>query len=183
MNIVTSSSRSWATRHPVASWVITGIVAAGVLFALTQFQKSHSEREVASGSTDRVTVAPSALNFGARLEGHQFSWDLPVTNNSTQTVTFEKVNTSCNCAGIEPKTLTLLPNETKSFRLLLDLHGREDEGRDETSHEILVMAYTFGQEGRPHTWTIRGTSRRYLDIVPPMCDFAEELREGFRSER
>ena len=166
MNDTTNGRVSWATRNPVASWTITVCLAVAIIATLGLSRNDKSGGQTSPESTGVLVIAPAALEFGDRQEGQPFSWDLPITNNSKKTIEVSKVDTSCNCAGVEPKTLTFGPGETRNLRLTLDLHAKQNESVDKTSHEIFVIAHVAGQDGRPHTWKLRGTSRRILNVAP-----------------
>jgi hypothetical protein len=145
---------------------------------VSAYDGHSTQTKTPDDSTGGLVVPTRALDFGERLDGRPFSWELPVTNTADQPVEIAGIDTSCNCADVQPREFTLGPGETRALRLDINLHRPVSEGPDQTAHEIRIRATVRGHEEDLHSWVVRGVSRRLLDITPRVFNFNDELREG-----
>jgi hypothetical protein len=113
---------SWPARHPKVSWTITAILSVGGLVGVSAYDGHSIQTKTPDDSTGGLVVPTRALDFGERLDGRPFSWELPVTNTADQPVEIAGIDTSCNCADVQPREFTLGPGETRALRLDINLH-------------------------------------------------------------
>ena len=175
----------WSGRRVALSWLLTTAIC--VMIVAGFFPHRNHAPVATSGKTPATALAvdPAALDFGERLENQPFFWSFPVTNMSSQSVTVDRVETSCNCAGVEPKSFTIGTGGKATLQLHLDLHPHGGDPSDVSHHEIRVLAYVGGEQSQPATpqvWTVKGTTRSILEIKPRICDFADELHQGAQNK-
>lgn len=133
-----------------------------------------------------LSVEEAYLDFGEVWEVKDFSWTLPIRNNSKEDVHVSKFASSCSCLSIEPHALVIPGAQTAPVRLLLDL-TKAAKAAGEPANRADFAAADFSVQvtpriadspARPLIWTIRGRVRKAFSFSEPHLDFGESLVRG-----
>lgn len=146
---------------------------AGVYWVAT------APRRVAD-SQQKLAVDPADLDFGEVWEAKAFAWSLPIENRSDEEVYIERFETSCNCLGVEPRSLRIPARGRAEVRLILDLTRRpSDRGAEERlvhAFELPIVPRLRMESDRPTVWGLRGKVRTAVTLSPPALHFGEVIR-------
>jgi len=117
-----------------------------------------------SGSV--LSVDPDSLYFGRSWEQDQFPFRLQVRNNSPQQVQVLRVESSCNCLSVEPRSFTIPGNGEISLNLRLDLRRRRFVRMNRWLFRSELCA-VVADSRRRQSWEVKGEVFAYpLRVVP-----------------
>jgi hypothetical protein len=109
----------------------------------------------------------------------KFPCRLPIRNGSKHTIDVLGFSTSCSCLTITPQAFKLKPGEEIVVNLVLDLgRGFNKKDSDEVPFEISLSPQVKDKQTNNEGWSIRGTARRLLKVVPMSIGFSEEHTRG-----
>lgn len=166
---------SW--RNPGRAWSV-GVT----LFVITTAAALWWTRGTGLAPQSRLPpleVTTDRLDFGEVVETDRFLHEVPLRNASSAPLRV-RLEKQCDCAGVEPETLTLEPGETRRVTARLDLlHNRlRYAGRAKRPYQAHLTAYYGERAGDQIPLVLTGTVRAVLDTWPPNVHLKEEMVEG-----
>ncbi len=178
-NISQSSPQSvWRDRALALTVLVVACIGA--------YRIGMASRHVGDANQG-LSVDGSSLDFGEVWEVRDFSWNLPVHNNTTEEVRVGEFTASCSCLSIEPRTLVIPAGQTVPIHLLLDLttkavpptaQNQRNEAKSVADFAVQVAPRIANSPAPPIVWTIRGRVRKALAFSEPQLDFGESLVRG-----
>lgn len=149
------SRRTWTKAAPV-------LVLAAACLAAFWSARRRTDSLVAN---EGLVVPEAALSLGEVWESASFEWALPVHNPTDRELTITGFSTFCNCASITPDSSTILPGQTTTFRLKLNLVDEKGVGHPRDV-SILIIPLIAGSHLFQQGWTLTGRVRRVLSAEP-----------------
>lgn len=162
----------------LSCWRLALVAAIGGLsFCSWWFWHARS-----TGGPDRtgLEVEVSALDFGEVWEQEDFQWELPIYNNSAESIEIAEFGSSCGCFSVTPSSLAIPSNEFRSIRLCFDLKLNDQERRSLSSTPV---RFTLRPKVTSHllrslAWDIRGKVRSIFTELPTGLDFGDACVHG-----
>ena len=138
-----------------------------------------------------LSISRPSRNFGAVWENPVFEWPLAVTNSSDRLVTIVGFAPSCKCSSVSPPRLAILPSQTRTVVLKLDLRvavaGEKTSQAKEAPFSVSISPLVEeGDTIRPATaWVIEGRIKKTLQPEIPFLDVGRrsELANAPRPRR
>jgi hypothetical protein len=129
-----------------------------------------------------LILSAENLNFGEAWEAERFNWTLKIRNQTHEEVAIRGFSYSCDCAEIEPRSLSIGGHSSKSVRLILNLTSRRKLLSESRDLEVLVQPQIVGYRNHP-PWSIHGrvrTAIQFSDEAPDLgrhSEFAQPVPE------
>lgn len=130
---------------------------------------------------DILTVEPKFLQFGTVWEQGEFAWELPIRNQGDHQLEIVRFATSCPCvARIEPASFTILPRQTASVRVAINLvRGSETRTERDTRNFSMRIIPDLRDVRRPHPgWVITGRTREATRFSSRQVVFWNDVVRG-----
>lgn len=168
---------SYSDRNAVRLWwlALALFVGAGAIWSMG----GRWQPQRRASTPLPLQVDPASLDFGEVVESSRFLHDLPLCNATAEPLTV-RLETSCDCTGVEPRTLQLAPGETRRVTVQLDLlHNRlHFAGRPKRPYKAHLRAI-FGEKPQDQSsLELAGVVKAVLSMWPPNLHLKEELVEG-----
>jgi len=126
-----------------------------------------------------LAVKSAYLHVGEVWEQSEFRYELPLENRTQESIKVDGFSSSCTCASIEPRSLTIPAGECRRVRLTLDL-TRKVHSVEEPTNTFTVEIIPFVKSSRSRTrgWQVHGVVKSRVTLNASSMDFGEEAVQG-----
>src|SRR5262249_44871621 len=128
-----------------------------------------------------LSIPADKLDFGEVVESDQFSWVLPVTNETNHPVEIISFASSCGCVSLTPQNVVLSVGETCDIKVLLNLTSvppgtrASNTARDEFNVKIAPVLKTSSPlAARSVAWLLHGRVKKAFEVTPNTIVFEEQ---------
>ncbi len=152
-------------------------LTAGLAYAWTNADAEHSATHT------RLVVSPHALDLGEVAMSHAFTWTLPVQNPTHQEISIAAWDSSCGCAEISPKAVSIPRRDVMPVTLTLDLTTQHAEEAIRPFRPFRVVLHPVVDSGAHPGWRIHGVVRQPFAAIPNKLSFggADAIVQGMPS--
>ncbi|MEZ6058847.1 MAG: DUF1573 domain-containing protein [Planctomycetaceae bacterium] len=118
-------------------------------------------------------VQVSGLDFGRVAEQREFQHRIWIQNVGTAPVTLSNIRGSCRCTRLEPSQVTVLPGDTASVDLVIDLLPSDAVEATRSIREFSAQLIAEVDDGirNIRSWRLTGTVERRVVVEPPAIIF------------
>jgi hypothetical protein len=162
-----------------------GLIALGVL-PLLGYRLEAGRPESAKPD---LFVEPSALDFGEIYERKEIRLELPITNTTSREIVIDGFASSCACAAVTPRRVSIPPGGTRTVAVTIDLTIKTEKISAIRIEDVSVRLWPHltDEKHGDIRWKIHGRVKRMFGVPDPaLLDFGEvdpDLKTGWKSNR